>query len=177
MKGLRLFALSATLLLGCSPPPPAPPAAPPVAPILTLKQTMEWVLDPAADVIWDSVKSIITASGTKEIKPETDEQWTAVRNAAATLTESGSMLMLDGRAKDRGEWVKMVKSLVTNAEQAMKAADAKSVEALFAAGGDVYVSCRTCHQLYAPHLNAAPNGIAPEQLALAAPVARAEIRP
>lgn len=59
--------------------------------VLEFKQFMEWVIDPAADVIWYSVKTIITQAGTKEIKQETDEQWAAVRNAAATLAESGNM--------------------------------------------------------------------------------------
>jgi hypothetical protein len=38
---------------------------------------MEWVIDPAADVVWDSVKSISTEAGTKEVSPQTDEQWAA----------------------------------------------------------------------------------------------------
>src|SRR3954453_2847051 len=98
---MRAFCLMVALLAcsGCSPPPP-PPRPVAVTPVLNLKQVMEWVIDPAADVIWDSVKSVITESGTKEIAPQTDEQWAAVRNASATLIEAGNVLMMEGRARD-----------------------------------------------------------------------------
>jgi hypothetical protein len=115
---------------------------------------MEWVIDPAADVIWDSVKSISTEAGTKEIAPQTDEQWAAVRNAAATLTETGNMLMIQGRARDQKEWMNAARGLIRTADTAVKAAEAKNKDALFAAGGEIYTVCRGCHQQYASHLNA-----------------------
>ena len=152
MSRVRIVALAALLLFaGCSP-PPAPPAPPPHKTVLNLKQVMEWVLDPAADVIWDSVKTIYTEAGTKEVRPETNEQWEAVRNAAATLTETANTLMIDGRARDNKDWMAAAGALVGTADKALKAAEAKDVEALFAAGGDIYVSCRNCHLQYASHL-------------------------
>ena len=150
-----LLPLCLVLLSGCSPPPPAPPAgaaAPPLATALNLKQLMEWVIDPTVDVIWDSVKSISTQAGTKEISPQTDEQWNAVRNAAATLTEAGNLLMLPGRARDQKDWLIAARALVTTSEKALKAAEAKDKDALFAAGGDIYTVCRGCHVEFAPHL-------------------------
>jgi len=113
---------------------------------------MEWVLDPAADVVWDSVKTIYTQAGAKEFKPETDEQWNAVRDAAATLTEAGSMLMAEGRAKGGGEWAAAVQRLVAAADKTLKAAEAKNVNAVFETGGEIYVACRSCHLKFAPHL-------------------------
>src|SRR5215471_19631072 len=151
-----LSSLTAALLLSsCHPaPPPAPaaPAAPAVKGVLNLKQVMEWVLDPAADVVWDSVKTIYTQAGAKEFKPETDEQWNAVRDAAATLTEAGSMLMAEGRAKGGGEWAAAVQRLVAAADKTLKAAEAKNVNAVFETGGEIYVACRSCHLKFAPHL-------------------------
>jgi soluble cytochrome b562 len=117
---------------------------------------MEWVIDPTVDVIWDSVKTIMTQSGTKEIKPETDEQWAAVRNAAATLTESGNMLLIEGRARDQTEWTSAARRLITTADQALKAAEARNVEALFNAGGEIYKACAACHQRYIPNFQAPP---------------------
>ena len=119
---------------------------------------MEWVIDPAADVIWDSVKSIITEKGTKEIAPHTDAEWDAVRNAAATLVEAGNLLMVEGRAKDSKEWMAAARRLSDTGNAALKAAQAKNVESLFAEGGNIYKACSTCHQKYAPHLQ----GAAPE---------------
>lgn len=144
-------------LAGCSPPPPPPPqaapAAPALAPVLNLKQVMEWVIDPAADVIWDAVKTVSTEAGTREIAPQNDEQWTAVRNAAATLIEASNVLMLPGRARDDKGWAAAARGLVKTAGGALKAADAKNKDALFTAGGEIYVVCKGCHVEYAKHLS------------------------
>ena len=158
---LRLLLLGAVLLFGCSaPPPPPPPPSPPFSTVLTLKQVMEWVVDPAADLVWESVKTIITDKGTQEIAPKTDEQWAAVRTGAATLMEAGNVLMLEGRAKDNKDWYAAARRLSVNAEKALKAAEAKKPEDVFAAGGDIYEACRTCHARYAQHLNP----ISPEEM-------------
>jgi hypothetical protein len=68
MKTVGIF-FCALFLFGCGPTPPKPNTS------LTLKQLMEWVIDPNADVIWDSVKSISTVKGTTEIYPRTDAEW------------------------------------------------------------------------------------------------------
>ena len=88
----RWIALGVLCVLGCS-------TAPQPGPVIELSQLMEWVIDPAADVVWDSVKTIATEEGTKEIAPRTQEEWDAVRNAAAVLAEAGSSLMSEGRAR------------------------------------------------------------------------------
>ena len=153
---LRLIPAGMVLLLGCSPPPP--PATPPFTTTLNMKQLMEWVMDPAADVIWDSVKSIITEKGTREIAPHTDAEWDAVRNAAATVMEAGNLLMIEGRAKDNKAWMAAARRLSDAANQAIKAAQAKNTEALFTEGGNIYKACSACHAQYAAHLQ----GAAPE---------------
>jgi len=154
---LSVFGLSA-----CSeppPPPPPPPASPPFHTILDLKQFMKLVIDPATDGVWDSVKTIVTKKGTEEIRPKTDEQWAAVVSSAATVAEASNLLMLDGRALDKKEWMTAVRRLTDTAEKAMKAAEAKDADAVFAAGGEIYEACRGCHQRYAPHLNNTAVGV------------------
>jgi hypothetical protein len=154
MRTILLFiSLTTALLPGCSPPPP-PPAPPPFNTVLNLKQFMEWVMDPAADAVWESVKTITTQKGTEEIAPKTEEQWAAVRAGAATLTEAGNMLMIEGRAKDNKEWMAAARRLITAAEVALKAANAKNSEAVFASGTDIYNACAACHKRYAPELSA-----------------------
>ena len=153
IRGLfALIAASAIALPGCSESPPRP--APPLQPVLSLKQLMEWVIDPAADAVWDSVKTIITEQGTKEIAPQTDEQWEAVRHGAATLHESAHLLTLEGRARDRDEWTKAARGLMEAADEALKAVAAKNPQAVFDAGGRIYSACAACHRRYAPQLNA-----------------------
>lgn len=142
LKFLGAF-LCATFLLGCS------PKAPQTNTSLSLKQVMEWVIDPNADVIWDSVKSISNAQGTIEIYPRTDAQWEAVRNSAATLVEAGNLLMIEGRAKDDKQWMDYAKQLSKASELALKATQDKDKDALFDAGGNIYNACKACHDKYA----------------------------
>jgi cytochrome c556 len=143
--------LAAALQSGCAE-VPAPPSE--LRPALSLKQMMEWVIDPAADAVWDSVKTIITEQGTKEIAPQTQEQWDAVRNGAAMLVESSSLLMTRTRARDQGEWIAAARRLAETAEKALKAAASKDAAGVFAAGGEIYDACAACHRQYAPQLNA-----------------------
>jgi len=123
---------------------------------LSLKQVMEWVIDPNADVIWDSVKSISTTKGTTEIYPRTDEQWDAVRNSAAILVEAGNILLVEGRAKDNTQWLEYAKQLSKASEVALKAAQDKNKDALFDAGGGIYEACKACHDKYADFDKKAP---------------------
>lgn len=149
---MRLTLLGMVALAGCGAPPPPAAPAPPFHTVLNLKQFMEWVLDPAADAVWDSVKTIITKKGTQEIAPKTDEQWAAVRNGAATLTEAGNLLMIEGRARDGKEWMTAARRLIDAADTARKAAETKNPEAVFNTGGEIYNACRACHLKYAQHL-------------------------
>jgi hypothetical protein len=150
---LRLLTLlPAFALFACSEPPPPPP---PFHTILDLKQFMKLVIDPAADGVWDAVKTIMTKKGTEEIQPKTDEQWLAVQGSAATVAEAANLLMLDGRALDKKEWMTAARRLIDSSEKAMKAAAAKDPAAVFDAGGEMYEACRSCHQRYAPRLDTA----------------------
>jgi hypothetical protein len=152
---MRFFILCTVLLTGCGEPPrPPAPAPAPLQPVLSMKQLMEWVIDPAADAVWEPVKTIITEQGTKEIAPQTDEQWEAVRHGAATLHESAHLLTLEGRARDRGEWTQAARGLMEAADEALKAVAAKNPQAVFDAGGRIYNACSACHRRYAPQLNA-----------------------
>src|SRR4051812_35321586 len=156
-KILPVVLFNIVCLSGCEAPrPPAPPAAPPYTTTLTLKQVMEWVIDPAVDVIWDSVKSVITDKGTQEIAPHTDAEWDKVRDAAATLMEASNALMIEGRARDQKEWMTSARRLGDSASLALKAAQAKNTEALFNEGGNIYKACAACHSRYAAHLNGPP---------------------
>jgi len=154
---LRLLPLSLLIVAGCeAPPPPPPPPAPPYTTTLTVKQVMEWVVDPAADVIWDSVKTVITEKSTQEIAPKTDADWDKVRDGAATLMEASNALMIEGRARDKKEWMTAARRLGDAANQALKAAQAKNTETLFNEGGNIYKACAACHSKYATHLDGPP---------------------
>jgi hypothetical protein len=157
MRTIRLCVLAAAqigvlALFGCdSSPPPAAPAAAPATPfnaLLDMKQLMNWVIDPATDVVWASVGTIVTSEGKQEIAPRTDEDWTAVRNSAATVAEAANLLMLPGRALNQDDWMARARKLSETAVEAMRAAEVKDTEALFTAGGDIYQACSECHAKY-----------------------------
>lgn len=152
---VRLIPIGTLSLFGCSGLPQHSSVAP-MRPALEVKQLMEWVIDPAADVVWESVKTVMTEESTKEIAPGTQEEWDALRNAAALLTEMGNSLMIEGRARDRAGWMSAARRLTDAAQGALDAAQAKDAAAVFAAGGRVYDACSGCHFRYAPHLNADP---------------------
>jgi hypothetical protein len=124
------------------------PTPPPFKAVVDTKLLMQAVVDPNADIVWDAVKTIDTKEGTQEIRPKNDAEWTAVRNAAITLTESGNLLMMVPRAKDGGEWMKRAQEMIDTGEAAMRAAEARNPERLFTIGGDVYEACSSCHRLY-----------------------------
>ncbi len=142
----RLLALGLLLLVGCS---TAPPPRPPAILTLDLKQLMNWVIDPAADMIWDSVQFVSTESGTKEIRPRNDEQWATVRTGAATVIEAGNLLMVEGRARDNAGWMQAARRLSAAGQSALKAVDAKDPEAVFSAGTQIDDACEGCHDQYA----------------------------
>ncbi len=135
--------LGALAMIACGGPKP-----PPFKPVADTKLLMQSVVDPNADTIWEAVKTIATVGNTEEIRPRTDEQWTAVRNAAVTVAEAGNLLMIVPRAKDGGEWMARAKEMVDTGEAAVRAADAKNAERLFTVGGDIYEACSHCHQQY-----------------------------
>ena len=123
-------------------------------PVANIKQTMEWILDPAADVIWDSAGFIITAEGETDLSPTTDEGWAHVRNSAAVVAETGNLLLMPGRSAGP-DWVAFSQKLTRAGEAAMAAAESRDASALFDAGGQVYQACRACHEQYLMPLEAA----------------------
>lgn len=123
------------------------PASAPFQAVMDTHQTMAWIIDPAADVIWDSAGTIITAQGSQELAPTTDEGWDAVARAAATLSEAGNLLMMPGRAAG-DDWIMYARQLTATGKLAMQAAEARNADALFDAGGDIYQVCRGCHDQY-----------------------------
>jgi hypothetical protein len=124
------------------------PAPPPFKPVVDTKLLMQAVVDPNADFVWDAVKTIDSAQGTEEIRPKTEEQWAAVRNAAITLAESGNLMMMVPRAKNGGEWMTLSQAMIDASDAAIKAAEAKNADRLFTVGGDIYETCSNCHRKY-----------------------------
>jgi hypothetical protein len=152
---LWIFAwVAAFVFASCAKPQPPPETSrstmtPPFRAVATVKVLMQTVVDPSADVIWDSVGTRMTKAATVERRPRTDEDWTRLRNAAVTLTESGNLLMLEPRAYDNDAWMGMSRALVEVGNEALKVVEAKDVDGVFAVGEKIDGACESCHVLYA----------------------------
>ena len=106
------------------------------------------MIDPAADLVWDAVGTVITADSVDHWEPETDEEWAVVRNGAVTLVESANLLMIGDRARDQDTWMRMTQGMIDSGQRMLEAVEARDVEAVFALGEDVYNACDSCHNLY-----------------------------
>ena len=139
-----LVAVVAVCALGCeSPQPPAPYEL-----ATGIAELMEWVLEPAADAVWDSAGQIITDAGVQDLAPTTEAGWDQVRNQAALISELGNLLMMPHFAQDRPDWTEISRGLVRAGARVRRAVEARDAEALFDAGGLLYQVCVSCHQIY-----------------------------
>lgn len=157
MRAKQFWIPLLALIAACASPAPAPSTSVASAPadesslfrtVASVDEVMDSILDPAADVIWGSVGTIITIEKTEELEPKTDEDWMHVRNAAITVAEAGNLLMMQGRVPNDADWIKMSQALIEVGSRAVKAADAKDKAALFDAGGEIYSVCTACHSKF-----------------------------
>ena len=63
-------------------------------PVVSVKELMRDMLDPASDYIFDAVKIETTKKGSVERVPKTDEDWNRVRIGATTLAEGVYLLKI-----------------------------------------------------------------------------------
>lgn len=116
------------LLSGCM------AAEEPYTPVADLPTLMSTIVDPAADFYWDAVGWIVDANGTEFIRPQSPEEWNAVRNAAFQVTESGNLMMMQGRAIDEETYATYARALVEVGQRAIQAAEARDEMGVFALG-------------------------------------------
>lgn len=129
-------------------PAPPPAEAPATTPVATIKQIMQGITMPAANVVFQSVSTTISYRGIEEKRPANDEEWQVVGNGAAALIETGNLLMLGSRLIDKEDWIKMARGLMDAATVALKATEEKNVEKLLDSGEAINEACDTCHQKY-----------------------------
>ena len=109
---------------------------------------MHDVVYPHADLVWESVGTIITYEGTEEIRPRTEDEWIALEGDARTLMEAGNLLMMEGRAKDTGKWMERATALIEASQKVLEAAEAQDAQAIFDRGELIYNACQDCHWEY-----------------------------
>ena len=109
---------------------------------------MAYVLDPAAEAIWDSAGFVITEEGETNLAPTNQEGWDKVKHGAKVISESSYLLSMPERAVDQAQWVALSMALKGMGEKAFKAAENEDSEDLFEIGAELYQLCVACHQIY-----------------------------
>jgi hypothetical protein len=157
-SGQTLFFVSAALfiggiafvIVGARAPRSVTPAAAvqPPAPLATIRQIMNAIVLPNATKVYNAVGYTSTKEGLAESAPKNDEEWSAIAASAAALVESGGLMTAEGRRLDNGEWLRMTDAFVARSKEALKAANEKDKDGIFAAGGDLNETCDRCHARY-----------------------------
>jgi hypothetical protein len=154
-------------------PASAAPPPPEYTATATVKDLMQSVVDPNADVVWLAVTTVQSNKGTVETRPKTDEEWTKVRHGAVALMEASNLLMVPGRHvarageksdtpgvelepsemealinKDLASWRKRAHGLHEAGAAAIQAIDAKDADKLFEVGEQIERACESCHSQY-----------------------------
>lgn len=141
----RVVLAAALLAIGCA---PGGDAGPPFRPVASIHDLMHDVVYPHAEVLWESVGTIIDKDGEHEIRPANEQEWERVMQSALTVAEAGNLLMMEGRARDTGEWMQHASALIDAATLAVEAANNRDADAVFDIGGEVYTACNNCHEGY-----------------------------
>ncbi len=124
------------------------PTGPPFRTDTSVQMLMANLVDPAADLVWDAVGTIIDADGENHWEPKTEEEWLTVRYGAMSLIEAGNLLMMETRALDQDQWIRLSEGMMDAATTMFQAAEAEDADQVFDLGEVVYNSCNSCHQLY-----------------------------
>lgn len=142
MRRIAMILAGAGALAACGRSEPAGPQSP------ERLEFMTEVMEPTAEVIWDSAGYVITAEGERDLSPSTDAGWEAVALGAQAVSDAGQRLMQPPLAYDPDNWTEFAQGIVDAGELAEDAANAHDSEALFEVGAQLYRVCVACHQFY-----------------------------
>lgn len=119
-------------------------AAPAAKPLVSIRELMEKTITPATNTLWNVPDE------------PTDEDWTALEEAAITLLAAATVNALGGTGPMDNEWVAQPsyqafnEAMIAAGRDALKAVRARDTDALLAAGDVLYPPCEGCHLQYNP---------------------------
>jgi hypothetical protein len=141
-KSILFFLAAAALFLSAA----ALAQAPSFQPVGTVSQVMIDLIYPSSDAIFYIERA----------PPKNEVEWNVIRAQALLLAESGNLLMMAGRARDQGNWIKDSKMLIDAGAAAYKAAAARDMTAILALNDQLNAACVTCHEQYRPNYHKRP---------------------
>ena len=109
---------------------------PALKPVATVTQLMQAMVIPASNALFSLPRQV----------PEDDQGWAEAQNSAVILAESGNLLMIGGRARDSEVWIATSRALAAAGEAALRAAQAKDVDAIGDIGNQIIEACESCHE-------------------------------
>jgi hypothetical protein len=110
-----------------------------------VRQVMQTPIAPASDAIFNA---IVYTNGQLVSAPQTDEQWNRLRAQAESLRGAAATTKALAPDEDAGEWLRQSDALDSASAAALRAIEAKSVDGLLDAGGNIYATCAACHSIY-----------------------------
>jgi hypothetical protein len=175
VKLCALLIVSAACSASNSAPVPSRPAAGlwgDMKPIVSVKELMDLMIDPASDYVFDSIGTIITNEKTTEIQPRTDEDWRRLQIGAVTMAEGAYLLKVPRRfapvgdennssgpdaeelspaqitaklEKDPVLWNAKIEALRNASLEVLEIVKRKDINALWGACEDLDAACENCH--------------------------------
>ena len=144
---------------------------PPSAATAPVRAIMAAIIDPAADVVWGAVGTIMTGpTEIEELAPKNDEEWAIVRQNALIIMEASDLLRTPGRPmagpgeksiapgvelepleieanvnENREQWDQFSMDLHDSTVELLQAIDAKDPVKLFDLGEGLDTTCENCH--------------------------------
>ncbi len=133
-------------------PAPAKPASAASAPtLLSVKDVMRHIINPAAETYWAHSGEVDDEKGANDRVPTAQADWNINIATAAQIAEAGNLLLMDGRARDpNGPWRTYALALNAAGVAGMAAAAAHNHDKTNDAGSAMYDACFQCHGRYIP---------------------------
>lgn len=139
----------------------------------TVQELMKSDVMPNADSIWRAVSYVANAEGVTETKPETDEDWSKLRESALALIAAGDELMDTNRdilteAFDQASatyqyspdeikqllienpepWQNYIRQMQDSTRMTLQAIELKDLTGLQDFGAQINEACEACHADY-----------------------------
>ena len=139
----------------------------------SIKDLMESIIDPSADVLWGAVGTVVDREGIHESLPKTQEDWRDLRRAAVRIIEGGNLLTMPGRdaapvgtksdapgvelepaqiaaliEQNRETFDIFAKELQVLGSEALRASEARNAASLLDIGARMENVCESCHQTF-----------------------------
>lgn len=142
----------------------------------SIQELMQYEVDTSADAIWDAAGTTLAREGLVEKRPQSDDEWKALRQHAVVLLEATNLLAIPGRrialkefpsdgpgvfssqeieaevARRQQEFDAFAQGLRASGQRVLSAVDSRDVEALLKEGAAMDGACEACHRsFWYPH--------------------------